>query len=1155
METGLDELDRLLFGDQQDVSAEARRDKGFRAGEVVLIRGEPGSGKTTLALQIASHLHRKEKSSGIRYVSLEESRLKETRHYDFCTQEFMDFVDFQGRDELEEMIGGALKSDLPRPVRKAIRALANNAIKLASLPQVVSAALRDHKIAVLAPMVTAFVLTVAVAHLRRKTEKHDFPRLIVIDSLGALMNVLTKLLPHEKPRLLFNEFCRLLRDDPSSPHSAFKERPKLADEIGPVPPVVIIIGEHHFSGSDADRFFPESFFCDVEIVLRPEPIRVPRDATTTDRISLGYHLAATVEDNAQHLETRSFCRVVKSRHSRNQSRRCAYDIEPGRGIRFFETFPGDGKLMLFAENEQQRSAWGSFIKRDLTDSYPALRHEMFEMAGMETVYESSRRLLQVPLRTDMFLSSLDSYWVLGYREYYLKTQINKALCALMPGRWAETLGASADSSRSLVSSWVCAQYPRFVNALVHHALCRLEREVLRKTRDNLEKLPRPARRRRQNAAEKRLSLLRDRIAVLDHDLQASSADVCERYGWLVSTVLGDKLKIADLLENNTVLPRNDLRETFLRPLPRSKLILYGQYNADLIPFLAREDMHQIESGEDFWMCVPYDANIGIFVVRRDLLASALTDAAQDLPRYLETYRQLKDGERSILALAKVEIDKLVLPDFRTDIEQAKARIDARIKECEQELTDGPGPTPSDPAHLEERLTWDQVICLSAQQKAHFGIETRSFDTLMATFLEIVANCGQELKIDARYRVRDFPNVVVPLLRALHYFRALFATLKTPADQTLDPALYHEGPGGLKGYGHWLFARYWYSTLIDALTATGPSRAGAADEKTASRTFIWQGGAERPQLEIVQMPRGASSKAHYTCSGEWSFALLAGSENVALACDLISNLMGSLKVTERGRHGACLPTVAQFYKRHEAEPCVPRTIRPDMDLPRMTFGTLGETYLGVSTHPEVTADEGAPARPEETTNHKHEVTGIFRQSIFDYRHCAREIFGELLRLTENRPDEKDDERVVRAFINMMRGIDDLGARYIFIREPFRQDASTVGVQDLDGRELWTHKRAREPRLHVGGEREVTVTWANHAKKRSTKRSLEDISRGGCCFSGEPNADWKDGLQIKLDGISRPGDLTKKATDNRTHVKFSQPLSPAEFAGVLRALDLG
>src|SRR4029077_292489 len=98
-----------------------------------------------------------------------------------------------------------------------------------------------------------------------------------------------------------------------------------------------------------------------------------------------------------------------------------------------------------------------------------------------------------------------------------------------------------------------------------------------------------------------------------------------------------------------------------------------------------------------------------------------------------------------------------------------------------------------------------------------------------------------------------------------------------------------------------------------------------------REFVWQGSDNGPiQLEIVQMPRGLDTiDINFTCWGEWNFALFQGSENVVLACDLISNLMGALKVTERGLHGACLPTSIQFYERYKGERCIPVAVRDEI----------------------------------------------------------------------------------------------------------------------------------------------------------------------------------------------------------------------------------
>jgi hypothetical protein len=727
----------------------------------------------------------------------------------------------------------------------------------------------------------------------------------------------------------------------------------------------------------------------------------------------------------------------------------------------------------------------------------------------------------------------------------------------------------------VISTWVCMQYPRFVNDLVYFSMGTLERTLYQTTLKELRRRPLPARVGRRDGSMRRRKELKRRIDRLDEQIDACQTGIVRRYDRLCQEVFG--MSAGELLKATDVFPRNDLRETFLRPLPRSRMTLYGQYNADLIPFLAREDMHQFdEHGEDHWLCVPYDANIGIFVVRTDKLDALARQRDLDAD-YEKAYARLKQTELDALQCALGCADRLMAPNFisdRTDVSDLdlrrritaaiEAKLRKRIRRCEREMKAGSGKPRLDAAvPRAPRLTWDEVICLSAAAKAPFGIETRSFDTLMATFLEMVSNCGGEMRVDGRYQVSNPVEVIVPLLRALHYFRAIFSMLGTLPDQTIDPALFHEQPGGLRDYGQWLFGRYWYSGLMDALTATKVKPAeGPQDEKMRRRSFVWKGDGSdvadggtpearpdpeaRPRIEILQMPSGGGAAGHYTCSGEWSFALLAGSENLALACDLISNLMGSLKITDRGRHGACLPTVNQFYKRHESEPCIPRTIRTDIDMPQMSFGDLGRKYLGVSMG-SANADQDQPrtARTEGVAKRdRTRPTGIFRQSIFDYRHCAREIFGELLRLTESRPDEEDGDRIVRACINMLRGIDDLGGRYIFIREPFRQDVATTAVQDFDGREQWPHRSGREPRLYVSGNRK--------GKVEKQPCTLENVSRGGCCFKEPVHARANSVVSVSIGNVRRDGRLVN-ATDDRTHIAFVTPFESNDFVNLLRSLS--
>jgi hypothetical protein len=1120
--TGISALDCMLFGD--DYYREPRASEtGFRSGEVVLIRGEPGSGKTTLGLQIAANYYRKNVDNGadVQFMTLEESSsamITRGGKYGFEADKFswIERKQIDGLiDELRRLRAAGRRSE---GYLEAARKIAQEALRaLRKILPPSQQALLDVAEGVLAagPVINLLltaILALLVRNARPERADGDCPSLVVIDSLNALMNLLITMFPKEPPRLLFNTFCQVLRQYFAPPGKADGKLP-------PEPPVIIIIGEHHFHEPDTEKYLPESFFCDTEIVLRPEPVRLPRDSDPAANMTLGYDLAAVVDREAKHLESRSFCRVIKARGYPRQSRRCAYDIESGEGFRFFETYPGDGKLMLFAENEQQRSAWTSFFQRDLTDAYPALRYETFGMEGLETVYDSSRRLLHVPLRTDMFLSSLDSYWVTGYRDYRLKTHINERLKKMMPQEWAASLERSG-GDRSVHSTFVCMEYPAFVNGLVYYTLTRFERDLCKRNRAALAAHALPARRNRRARYDKRLEKLTERIVLLKDRLADLRKELSDRFDGMCLHLIGKSVETLLAKENEKdLLPKKQYGETFLRPLPRSQVALYGQYNADLLPALIRDDMHQFEDGEDYWLSIPYDANLGVFVARLDLLNKVLRDEGVQA-RYEEKFRELKERECKVLRLAKKDA-KLLLPNAeKAELDEFRVQMDEEINRCLKQATEGAGTLP-DLARLavsrEQRLTWDQVISLSAATHMPIGIETRSFDTLMATFLELVWNCDGKLEVNARYQICERAKNILPLIRALHYFAAIFSLTPTPPDQSVDPANAHRGSGKPSDYGHWLFARYWYSTLLDAFTAPSPAQKPAGGpqptaENSAGR-FAWQPAPEapRPQLEIILMPTGhEKTDKHYTCWGDWSFGLLEGSENVSLACDLVSNLMGDQKVTERGLRGACLPTVSHFYWRYRDEPCVPATIRDDIDLPKMTFGQLGRTYLGTSNAYlaaddaaqalQAVAPSGADGAPADPPN-LPPPEGIFRQSIFDYRHCAREIFGELLRIKRNinrsatpggAPSNAEAEAVVGACINIVRGIEELGIRYIFIRDSFRHDVAKLALRDVDPHQDW---RKRPPRMPRVAPRNATLHFAGGPRK------LLNISRGGLCFEGK------------------------------------------------------
>jgi|GEM_PF-4532316 len=1106
-------LDQMLFGDRY-YDQQSRPDVGFLPGEVVLIRGEPGSGKTTLALQICSGFLDSHLGESVNVMTLEEpkeSMQQRCERYRFQAQGYH----WLERREVEELVRDLRKELDSGPAGKDLKSSA--AVVLTEAGLEASGLLPPGTAVTTAARAIGPLAAEGLVHglfrrvFRRKTDQEgDPPRMILIDSLNALMNLLVKEFPEVSARLLFNTLCQVLRHY-AMPRADSTQR-TVHDEV-PVPPVILIIGEYHFHGREADRYLPESFFCDAEIVLRPEPVRLPREANSATNITLGYDIAAIVDPESKHLESRSFCRVLKARSSPKQSRRCAYDIEIGQGFRFFETYPGDGKLMLFAENEQQRSAWDSFFERDLTDSYPALRYETFTMEGLETVYESSRRLLHVPLRTDMYLSSLDSYWVTGYRDYRLKTRINELLLQIIRSKrgnidtWtlAPKTAVGGTDFRSPLATWVCLEYPGLLNDLVYCTMLRFERDLYLANSREIAEQPRPTRENSRQRLESLLEYYENAYQTRLEKLDSLKTEVRRRYAGLCQYLFN--MDVDTLCADNGPLPKKHFRETLLRPLPRSRLTFYGQYSGDLLRMLVRDDMHQFEDGEDYWLSIPYDANIGILVGRIDLLEQKLADR-DVLQRYEKIYQKLKNAESKLLETAKKKrVAEMLLP--RRSSESVRRLRNAARRQwarCQRALQSGAPQLPSIEAlRRGARLSWDQVISLSAAADLPIGVETRSFDTLMAFFLELIWNCGGRLEVNGRYEVQDLEANVLPILMAFHYFGAIFEFTKTPRDSTIDPFHFARRPDAAGTYGEWLFARFWYSTLVDALTATEEG-VGVEQLKTGQarpvprkrRKFVWRNkGDTRQNVEILKMPAGVDEAGHFTCCGDWSFGLLEGSENVALACDLVSNLMGAVKVTERGLRGACLPTVQQFYSSYRKEPCVPATIREDFGLPQMSFGELASTYF--QFHPESDGEQGRK-RSRRSTKTPHATSwsspGIFRQFIFDYRHCARELYGELMSLKRTIGREEtargertaaDSDIVVNACICAIRGIEDLRGRYIFIRNAFRHDVAGLPFKSADRRKDYVRGNPRQKRLALNDKAFMI---------QGVQVPAFNLSRGGC-----------------------------------------------------------
>jgi len=208
--------------------------------------------------------------------------------------------------------------------------------------------------------------------------------------------------------------------------------------------ILIFTGEYFVGAPPSLDAGGESFFSDVEILLAPEaivgvPRTNPRNCTASGySIELQHQLSGLDHQaaNPSHhsrtvVEARPFCRVLKCRFGKNQSRRCAYDIVAQTGIKLTETYPGDGEIMLFAENARQIAFWHEFLGGDIPRMYPALRYEQFGRPALQRIFATQRYFDSVPERTDLYLACFDTYWIQWYLELYQRSGIDSIMAEFL----------------------------------------------------------------------------------------------------------------------------------------------------------------------------------------------------------------------------------------------------------------------------------------------------------------------------------------------------------------------------------------------------------------------------------------------------------------------------------------------------------------------------------------------------------------------------------------------------------------------------------------------------------------------------------------------------------------------------------------------------
>ncbi|MDA0589320.1 MAG: hypothetical protein O3C17_15050, partial [Planctomycetota bacterium] len=183
------------------------------------------------------------------------------------------------------------------------------------------------------------------------------------------------------------------------------------------------------------------------------------------------------------------------------------------------------------------------------------------------------------------------------------------------------------------------------------------------------------------------------------------------------------------------------------------------------------------------------------------------------------------------------------------------------------------------------------------------IETKTVDSFVATLLELFWSHGggwhtkkRERQLEIKYwtddgKVHDRSGVVRALIRFRDWLKngivRPYSTVdvRHPSNQSNE----------------WLFARHWYSTLVDTLTAK--------DAKGDSISALQQ-----RDVEVLRFPIAADCEhaVSATTSGDWYLAVEVGTENLVFAQGIIRNLMSVNKVVARAISGGGLPPIKEFY---------------------------------------------------------------------------------------------------------------------------------------------------------------------------------------------------------------------------------------------------
>ena len=906
--TGFPALDKMLGFERpawQRASIIANTNGKPLKGQIVLLRGAPGTGKTTLGLQmLLNHVVSKDSSTGL-FISLEADpkrvldSMKAGNRLPKHLLAKSDRLITLGRDQCSNQISSADATTFERLFPEIIRnTLGTNDSDL--IP----------------------------------------PPLIVLDSLNLLGDLLRA---HCAPANrsfdlrgpMFRLWTRIL---------------SIVDNA-----TIILVGEYHPEESGSNLLAHESFTCDVEILLGIEPIAGTTTRSPAESSPLGYSIERRLSDHpqdegvAQCVESRPFCRVLKSRYSPNQSRRCAYDIIEHQGIVFSETNTGDGSVLFFAENVKQQELWNDFISQDIPHHFPALRYSLFNRTGMQRTFADHRRHLEYAQKIDTSLVCFDAYWVNWYQQLCRRAAIKECLLQFLFDRTDASDHFNSPGKLSEHLSKFHKQTWSQVLALADKHLYSRPRVQPNNTDENQQERP---------ILESFLGSLLASLTVIPIVLEKPLIKVLRRL----------RIEV------------NCWHSTIFHPLKTKSLRLYGERNAGFIYCLKSPRQPRLESniriirekripksdGDDYWLTIPYNANVSFLVVRSDILD--------------ERHKKTKSKQNyfdDLTILCKEQYDTLIRAGIDLSL-ISDLQDDNRIMRAAERLASGSLP-----------MTWEEIILLS--QPGDLLIETKSFDSFICVFLEIIWGLGGDLDINENYDIYEPDKTRRNVFLACYILSLLFKREIITRHSTLDAEAFPldsdsatncQAPATRKVHPKdALFARHWHSTLIDTLTTRKRPVTNKQGEYSWCPKCATPGKPTLPTLKITTLPYSLFAQVYLnacnvgpvSCWGEWHFAILRGTENETLATELINNLMSSQKIYDRAIAGAALPTVDKFYEGYGHIPCINLPDRDDINLPTTTFRELSERIFPIAHS---------------------------RNAIFDFRHCLRLFHGLLTEIQLN-----------------------------------------------------------------------------------------------------------------------------------------------------------